>query len=185
MHNFRIRTAYFMHKKEQFYRYATIVMSWVLDFGYNGYISIIFLFGSPGGWCLTSGHQTLAPAMTSPARASKWISLWRSCQGPQLCMLVYKQYGGGLAPDWGTDLSRTCAWLSNTGTGIMLAHEAWLSAAAPSQGAVGSRAPQLMNASARTPKTYPMRMCFSLAPPAWQTHKGNHPWPQLSTTRAS
>ena len=43
----------------------------------------------------------------------------------------------------------------------MLAHEVWLSAAA--QGAVGSQAPQLMNTSARTPKTHPMRMCFALA----------------------
>ncbi len=161
MHNFRIWTAYLMHSKQRFYHYATVVMPLVLDFGYDGYISIVFRFGPPGGWCLTSGHQPLAPAMTSPARASKRISLWRSCQGPQLCMLVSKQCGGGLAPNWRTGLSRTCARLRNTGTGIMLAHEACLSAAA--QGAVGSRAPQLMNASARTPKTYPMRMCFALA----------------------
>jgi hypothetical protein len=43
----------------------------------------------------------------------------------------------------------------------MLAHVALLSAAA--QGAVGSQAPQLMNASACTPKTHTMRMCFALA----------------------
>jgi hypothetical protein len=99
MHNFLIQIAYLMHSKQQFYRYATIVMQWVLEFGYDGYISIVFLFGSPGGWCLTSGQQPLVPAMTSQARASKRISLWRSCQGPQLCMLISKQCGGGLAPD--------------------------------------------------------------------------------------
>jgi hypothetical protein len=57
-----------MHSKQRFYHYATVVMPLVLDFGYDGYISIVFRFGPPGGWCLTSGHQPLAPAMTLPAK---------------------------------------------------------------------------------------------------------------------
>jgi hypothetical protein len=78
MHNFGNRTAYLMHSKQQFYRYAIIVMPWVLDFSFERYISIVFRFGSPGGCCLTFCAGPAAPptpAMTSPAWASRWSSL--------------------------------------------------------------------------------------------------------------
>jgi hypothetical protein len=160
MHNFQIRTAYLMHSKQQFYRHATIVMPWVLEFGYDGYISIVLRFGSTGGWCLTSEYQSrvslrpwyrqLGPPNVSPFGGAVKASSF-PCWSPSNVAVdlrpTEEQASVGLAPDWGT--------------GIMLAHEAWLSADA--QGAVGSQSPQLMNASAPTPKTYTMRMCFALA----------------------
>jgi hypothetical protein len=48
-----------MQSKQQFYCYATIVMPW--DFGYDGYISIVFRFGSP--WWLVPDVR--APASRS------------------------------------------------------------------------------------------------------------------------